>query len=242
MIVVLALLDDIPIMTIAYDNVSAAPKPERWNMHRVLVFSCLMGLLVARRELRPAADRPRMDQRSGAAGAASARPAQPADHGVPAARGRRASAAVRGAHAPFGLRAALSERAVVPRHRRRPRSSRPDLRLRHSGAETAVGRDRRGLGLFARLDGRARYREADLLSRRRETRGPRARSAPPALPADAAASLGPSSRWRSRWISERSFWSSRDASSSSPISIPAFTASHDSEEDAQQELDRPTPS
>jgi H+-transporting ATPase len=32
-------------MTIAYDNVSAAPKPERWNMHRVLVFSCLMGLL-----------------------------------------------------------------------------------------------------------------------------------------------------------------------------------------------------
>ena len=45
MIVVLALLDDIPIMTIAYDNVSAAPKPERWDMHRVLVFSCLMGLL-----------------------------------------------------------------------------------------------------------------------------------------------------------------------------------------------------
>ena len=39
MIVVLALLDDIPIMTIAYDNVSASPKPERWDMHRVLVFS-----------------------------------------------------------------------------------------------------------------------------------------------------------------------------------------------------------
>jgi H+-transporting ATPase len=45
MIVVLALLDDIPIMTIAYDKVSAAPKPERWDMHRVLAFSCLMGLL-----------------------------------------------------------------------------------------------------------------------------------------------------------------------------------------------------
>lgn len=45
MIVVLALLDDIPIMTIAYDNVTASPKPERWDMHRVLVFSCLMGLL-----------------------------------------------------------------------------------------------------------------------------------------------------------------------------------------------------
>jgi H+-transporting ATPase len=45
MIVVLALLDDIPIMTIAYDNVSASPKPERWDMHKVLVFSVLMGLL-----------------------------------------------------------------------------------------------------------------------------------------------------------------------------------------------------
>ena len=45
MIVVLALLDDIPIMTIAYDNVSASPKPERWDMQRVLGFSCLMGLL-----------------------------------------------------------------------------------------------------------------------------------------------------------------------------------------------------
>ena len=45
MIVVLALLDDIPIMTIAYDNVAPAPRPQRWNMHNVLVFSCLMGLL-----------------------------------------------------------------------------------------------------------------------------------------------------------------------------------------------------
>ena len=45
MIVVLALLDDIPIMTIAYDNVPTSPKPERWDMHRILVFSCLMGVL-----------------------------------------------------------------------------------------------------------------------------------------------------------------------------------------------------
>jgi H+-transporting ATPase len=45
MIVVLALLDDIPIMTIAYDNVPASPKPVRWDMHRILVFSTLMGIL-----------------------------------------------------------------------------------------------------------------------------------------------------------------------------------------------------
>ena len=45
MIVVLALLDDIPIMTIAYDNVRTASAPVRWNMHRILVFSGLMGLM-----------------------------------------------------------------------------------------------------------------------------------------------------------------------------------------------------
>ena len=45
MIVVLALLDDIPIMTIAYDNVRPAPHPVRWNMHAILVFSGLMGLM-----------------------------------------------------------------------------------------------------------------------------------------------------------------------------------------------------
>jgi H+-transporting ATPase len=45
MIVVLALLDDIPIMTIAYDNVPSAPKPVRWDMHRILTFAVLMALL-----------------------------------------------------------------------------------------------------------------------------------------------------------------------------------------------------
>ncbi len=45
MIVVLALLDDIPIMTIAYDRVRTAPRPVRWDMHHILIFSCLMGLM-----------------------------------------------------------------------------------------------------------------------------------------------------------------------------------------------------
>jgi H+-transporting ATPase len=44
MIVALALLDDIPIMTIAYDNVPAAPRPVRWNMSRILLFASAMGL------------------------------------------------------------------------------------------------------------------------------------------------------------------------------------------------------
>lgn len=45
MIVVLALLDDIPIMTIAYDNVKPASQPVKWNMHRIIIFSSIMGLM-----------------------------------------------------------------------------------------------------------------------------------------------------------------------------------------------------
>ena len=45
MIVVLALLDDIPIMTIAYDNVPAASRPVRWEMRHILLFASVMGLL-----------------------------------------------------------------------------------------------------------------------------------------------------------------------------------------------------
>lgn len=45
MIVGLALLDDIPIMTIAYDNVSVSQKPVKWDMHHIYLFSSIMGLL-----------------------------------------------------------------------------------------------------------------------------------------------------------------------------------------------------
>jgi H+-transporting ATPase len=45
MIVGLALLDDIPIMTIAYDNAPAAQRPVRWNMPRMFTFASLMGVL-----------------------------------------------------------------------------------------------------------------------------------------------------------------------------------------------------
>ncbi|QDU64510.1 Magnesium-transporting ATPase, P-type 1 [Planctomycetes bacterium Pan216] len=45
MIIVLALLDDIPIMTIAYDNTRINESPVRWQMNRVLVISSILGLL-----------------------------------------------------------------------------------------------------------------------------------------------------------------------------------------------------
>jgi H+-transporting ATPase len=45
MIILLALLDDIPIMTIAYDNTFLDPEPVRWDMRRVLSISSLLGVL-----------------------------------------------------------------------------------------------------------------------------------------------------------------------------------------------------
>lgn len=45
MIIALALLDDVPIMTIAFDNADVAPKPVKWDMHRTLVLSTVLGLL-----------------------------------------------------------------------------------------------------------------------------------------------------------------------------------------------------
>jgi H+-transporting ATPase len=45
MIIALALLDDLPIMTIAFDNATVSPKPVRWNMPRVLTISSVLGVL-----------------------------------------------------------------------------------------------------------------------------------------------------------------------------------------------------
>ncbi|HZE21113.1 MAG TPA: plasma-membrane proton-efflux P-type ATPase, partial [Desulfobaccales bacterium] len=45
MIIILALLDDIPIMTIAYDHTYQNPTPVRWEMHRVLTISSVLGFL-----------------------------------------------------------------------------------------------------------------------------------------------------------------------------------------------------
>jgi len=44
MIILLAFFNDVPIMTIAYDNTHLDPKPVRWDMHRVIVVSTVMGL------------------------------------------------------------------------------------------------------------------------------------------------------------------------------------------------------
>ena len=44
MIIALALLDDLPIMTIAYDRALAAEKPVKWDMPRVFLISSVLGI------------------------------------------------------------------------------------------------------------------------------------------------------------------------------------------------------
>jgi len=45
MIVLLAILNDFPIMMIAYDNAPVAERPVRWDMHRVLTLSIVLGIM-----------------------------------------------------------------------------------------------------------------------------------------------------------------------------------------------------
>ena len=45
MIVLLAILNDFPIMMIAFDNAPVAPRPVRWDMMRVLGLSVILGVL-----------------------------------------------------------------------------------------------------------------------------------------------------------------------------------------------------
>jgi len=41
----LALLDDIPVMLIAFDNARISPRPSKWDIHRVLVISSILAIL-----------------------------------------------------------------------------------------------------------------------------------------------------------------------------------------------------
>jgi len=45
MIILLALLNDFPIMTVAYDNAPTPERPVRWQMPRVLTVAAMLGIL-----------------------------------------------------------------------------------------------------------------------------------------------------------------------------------------------------
>ncbi|HOK28109.1 MAG TPA: HAD-IC family P-type ATPase, partial [Methanomassiliicoccaceae archaeon] len=45
MIILLALLNDLPVLTIAYDNVNYSMRPERWDMRTLLLVATFMGAI-----------------------------------------------------------------------------------------------------------------------------------------------------------------------------------------------------
>jgi len=45
MIVLLAIMNDLPIITIAYDNVKYSNKPEKWNMYNILGIATILGII-----------------------------------------------------------------------------------------------------------------------------------------------------------------------------------------------------
>jgi len=45
MIVMMSLLDDVPIMTVAYDNTSVSETPIRWRMPKLLTVSAVLGFV-----------------------------------------------------------------------------------------------------------------------------------------------------------------------------------------------------
>jgi H+-transporting ATPase len=45
MIVILAILNDAPIMMIAYDNTIVSQRPVRWDMHKVLIIASVLGVM-----------------------------------------------------------------------------------------------------------------------------------------------------------------------------------------------------
>jgi H+-transporting ATPase len=45
MIILLALLDDVPVMLIAFDNAKVSSRPCKWDMRRVLMVSAILGLV-----------------------------------------------------------------------------------------------------------------------------------------------------------------------------------------------------
>jgi H+-transporting ATPase len=45
MIVLLAILNDLPIITIAYDNVKYSKKPEKWNIYMILGIATILGII-----------------------------------------------------------------------------------------------------------------------------------------------------------------------------------------------------
>ncbi len=149
-IVLLAILNDAAILTIAYDRVRPSPQPERWDLREVLgdrhgarPGRCGRVLLAGRARGRAAGNQPRRG----------------ADLDVPEALGGRPPDPVRGPHPRPAV--VLSPRlGTADRRGRHPGPGHPDRRLRPADGSAALEPDRPRLGLRDRLDPAARPGQA----------------------------------------------------------------------------------
>jgi hypothetical protein len=162
MIVIMSLLDDVPIMTIAYDNTPVSEKPIRWRMPRLLGVAAVLGLfsiaesfallLIGIRVL----SHPHLQQYF-----ALAEPGTTADGHIPAARCRRPFVAVRDPDGALVLPAAIPGNAARRCDPADPGRGGADVRLRLARPVHPLVRDRMGVGLQYRLDVRTRRRSTD---------------------------------------------------------------------------------
>ena len=116
MIVLMSLLDDVPIMTIAYDNTPVSEKPIRWQMPSLLGVAACARAVLDRRIVRSSVDRHPGAFTSALAGIfRTGDQGSAADGDVPAAGGRRPFAAVRHPDATLVLPAAIPGGTAIRR-------------------------------------------------------------------------------------------------------------------------------
>ena len=130
MIILIALLDDIPIMTIAYDNTLLPKEPVRWHMRRAVVRFQFHGSDGGGANVRSVAHRHGMAEQSRVAVLDQADPGADPDRRVPADRRGRPPAAVRDAQPRAVLQPPLAGHAAVPGRCRHPDLRGPDVRFR----------------------------------------------------------------------------------------------------------------
>jgi H+-transporting ATPase len=138
MLIALALLDDVPIMTIAFDNARVPPQPVKWEVGSGASPFVSVGVTCSYSELRSAIPR---RHRS------SPGPFTPADHDVPAARCRWSSDVIRDSYPRSFLETAVSEPKAFLRHCRDPNRRGADVQPGLAGAITSLGNHRLYLGL-----------------------------------------------------------------------------------------------
>ena len=207
MIVIMSLLDDVPIMTIAYDNTPVSAKPIRWQMPRLLGIAVVLGLfsiiesfgllLIGIRVVTHTA--PAGHLRTGDRGSA-------ANGDVPAVGGRRPSAAVHHPDRTLVLPAAVPRGTAVRRDRPDPDRGGADVRFRLARPGDPLDAGRLGMGIQHSLDVRARPRPADYRALRDLSDRPAGEERTSGERGAPAASAGVTGE--TAWIIARNSWSS----------------------------------